>query len=71
METTCQVWLALKSQYLGIHESHILQLDAKFCVFKQDDLSINNYYHKMKGRVDDLRALGKTVTNHHLVLNRI
>jgi hypothetical protein len=47
----------------------VLQLDARFRVFKQGDLSISDYCCQMKGMVDDLRALGKIVTNHHLVLN--
>jgi hypothetical protein len=34
METARQAWLAIEAQFLGNHESCVLQLDAKFCVFK-------------------------------------
>jgi hypothetical protein len=69
METARQVWLMTEAQFLGNSESHILQLDAKFHAFKQGDLSVSDYCHRMKGMNDDLRALGETVTDHYLVLN--
>jgi hypothetical protein len=68
-ETTCQAWLTLKAQFLGNRESHVLQLDASFCIFKQGDLSVSDYYHRIKGMADDLRAMGETVIDHHLVPN--
>jgi hypothetical protein len=67
-ETTRQAWLALEAQFLGTCESCVLQLDARFHVFKQGDLSANDYCRRMKGMTNDLRALDETVTNRHLVL---
>jgi hypothetical protein len=69
MEIARQAWVTLEAQFLGNHESHILQLDVKFHVFKQDDLNVSDYCCKMKGMVDDMHALGETVTDCHLVLN--
>jgi hypothetical protein len=66
-ETARQAWRAIEAQFLGNRELHVLQLDTKFHVFKQGDLS--DYSHRMKGMADDLRAMGETVTDHHLVLN--
>jgi hypothetical protein len=63
------VWLVLEAQFLGNRESRILQLDARFRVFKQGDLSVSDYYHQMKDMVNDFHALGETVTDCHLVLN--
>jgi hypothetical protein len=40
-----------------------------FHAFKQGDLSVSDYCRQMKGMTDDLRALGETVSNRHLVLN--
>jgi hypothetical protein len=68
-ETTRQTWLVIEAQFLGNSESRVLQLDARFRAFKQDDLSVRDYYRRMKSMVDDLRALGVTVTDRHLVLN--
>jgi hypothetical protein len=68
-ETTCQAWLVIEAQLLGNSESRVLHLNARFCAFKQGDLSISDYYCQMKGMVDDLRALDETVTDRHLVLN--
>jgi hypothetical protein len=68
-ENACQVWLVIESQFLGNSESCVLQLDARFRTFKQGDLSISDYCWWMKGMVDDLRALGETITDCHLVLN--
>jgi hypothetical protein len=68
-ETARQAWLAIEAQFLGNSESRVLQLDARFRAFKQGDLSIHGYCRRMKGMADDLRALGETVTDRHLVLN--
>jgi hypothetical protein len=68
-ETARQAWLAIEAQSLCNSESRVLQLDARFRAFKQGDLSIRDYYRQMKGMADDLRALGETVTDRHLVLN--
>jgi hypothetical protein len=69
METARQAWLAIEAHFLGNSESRVLQLDARFGAFKQGDLSIHDYCHRMKGMADDLHALGETVTDRHLVLN--
>jgi hypothetical protein len=61
--------LVIEAQFLDDSESCILQLDARFSAFKQGDLSISDYCRRMKGMANDLRALGETVTDHHLVLN--
>jgi hypothetical protein len=50
-----KAWILLKS--------HVLQLDTRFRVFKQGDLSVSDYCRRMKGMTDDLRALGETVTS--------
>jgi hypothetical protein len=63
------VWLELEAQFLFNRESSVLLLNAMFHVFKQGDLSVSDYYRKMKGMVDNLRALGEIITDHHLVLN--
>jgi hypothetical protein len=68
-ETARQAWLVIESQFLGNSESHVLQLDARFCAFKQGDLSISDYCRHMKGMTVDLRALGETITDCHVVLN--
>ena len=68
-ETARQAWLTIKAQFLDNSESRVLQLDARFRAFKQGDLSVRDYCRWMKGMADDLRALGETVTDRHLVLN--
>jgi hypothetical protein len=69
IEIACQAWLTLEAQFLSNHESRVLQLDARFRIFKQGDLSVSDYCRWMKGTTDNLRALGETVTDRHLVLN--
>jgi hypothetical protein len=34
----------LEAQFLGDRESRVLQLNARFCVFKQGNLSVSDYY---------------------------
>jgi hypothetical protein len=59
-ETARQTWLTIKAQFLGNGEWHVLQLDIRFLAFKQGDLSISDYYRRMKGMADNLHALGET-----------
>jgi hypothetical protein len=70
-ETAHQTWLAIEVQFLDNRELCILQLDTRFCVFKQGDLSVSDYCHRMKGMTDDLHALGETFTDRHLILNLV
>jgi hypothetical protein len=49
--------------------SRVLQLDARFRAFKQGDLNVNDYGHRMKGMADDLRVLYEIVTDRHLIFN--
>jgi hypothetical protein len=68
-ETARQVWFALEAQFLNNYKSCVLQFNARFHIFKQGDLSVSDYCRRMKGMVDDLCALGETITDHHLILN--
>jgi hypothetical protein len=61
----------IEAQFLNSSESRVLQLDARFCAFKQGDLSVSDYCLRMKGMTDDLCALGETITDHHLILNSL
>jgi hypothetical protein len=69
METAHQVWLMIEAEFLGNNESRVLQLDPRFRASKHGDLSVSDYYHWMKGMANNLRALGETVIDHHLILN--
>jgi hypothetical protein len=42
-----------------------------FCnsTFKQGDLSVSDYCHRIKSMTNDLRVLDETITDRHLVLN--
>jgi hypothetical protein len=62
-------WLALENHFLGNHETRALHIDTTFQSFVQGDLSINDYYRKMKGFTDYLADLGIDSTDHVLMLN--
>jgi hypothetical protein len=68
-ETARRACIVIEAKFLGNSELHVLQLDAQFLAFKQGDLSVSDYYHRMNGMADDLRALGETVTDHHVAFN--
>jgi hypothetical protein len=59
----------IEAQFLGNSEPRVLQLDVRFRAFKQGNLSVSDYCRRMKGMTDDLRALGETITDRHLVFN--
>jgi len=67
--TVRQAWLALEGQFLGNAEFRALQLDASFRTFKQGDLSVGEFYRRMKGMADALHDLGCPVSDQVLVLN--
>jgi uncharacterized membrane protein YgcG len=67
--TARDAWLAIESQFLGNRETRAIQLETKFHNFVQGDLSITEYYRRLKKMADDLTALGEVVTNRTLVLN--
>jgi hypothetical protein len=68
-EIARQAWLVIEAQFLGNSESRVLQLDARFHAFKQDDLSVSDHCRRMKDMADNLYALGETVIDRHPVLN--
>jgi hypothetical protein len=43
----------IEARFLSNSESRVLQLNARFHAIKQGDLSISNYYRRMKGMADD------------------
>jgi ethanolamine ammonia-lyase large subunit len=65
----CDGWLALENHFLGNRETRALHIDTIFQSFVQGDLSVNDYYQKIKGFTDSLVDLGVDVTDHVLVLN--
>jgi hypothetical protein len=46
----------------------MLILDAEFRNFVQGDLSVSDYYHKLKSMADSLGDLGEPVPDRTLVL---
>jgi hypothetical protein len=62
-------WLALENHFLSNCETRALHIDATFRSFVQGDLSINDYYRKMKGFTDCLTDLDVDVTDRVLLLN--
>jgi hypothetical protein len=60
-----------ESQFLENREKRAIQLETRFRIFLQGDLSIVEYRHRLQKMVDDLGALGEVVTNRTLVLNII
>jgi hypothetical protein len=58
----------IEAQFLDNNESRVLELDARFHAFKQEDISVSNYCCRMKDMVVELRALGKTVIDRYIIL---
>jgi hypothetical protein len=66
---THDAWLALENHFLDNRETHALHIDTTFWSFVQGDLSVNDYYQKLKGFIDSLAVLGVDVTERVLMLN--
>jgi hypothetical protein len=67
--TARDAWLALENHFLGNWETHAHHIDATFRSFIQGDLSVNDYWRKMKGFADSLIDLGVDVTDRVFMLN--
>jgi hypothetical protein len=65
------LWLSIKSQFLGNRTTRALYADQEFHSFSQGDLPITEYCRRYKKLVEDLRDLGKPVSDITLVLNII
>ncbi|XP_062182157.1 uncharacterized protein LOC133886484 [Phragmites australis] len=63
------IWLGLEQKLIGNKETHALLLDAEFQMFVQGDLSISDYYRKLKNMADALGDLGEMIHDRTLVLN--
>jgi hypothetical protein len=66
--TAHQLWVALEEQFLSNREACTLHFDTQFWLFVQGDLSIDDYYRRMKQMADDLCDLGEHVEDCTLVL---
>jgi hypothetical protein len=64
-----QVWHMIEHKFIGNNKTCALHLDGSFHNFVQGDLSVNDYYRKMKSMADSLADLGCTVSDHNLILN--
>jgi transposase InsO family protein/uncharacterized membrane protein YgcG len=62
-------WLAIEGQFLGNVVARAFRLDAAFRTFVQGDLSVSEYFHKMKTMADSLGDLGCPIEDRILVLN--
>ena len=64
----CDAWLYLEGEFLGQHESRALLLEAEFCSFKQGDLSVMDYCHRLETMAASLKEFGDPVGDRQLVL---
>jgi hypothetical protein len=64
-----QTWLTLENQFIGNSETRALHLDTMFRNFVQGDLSMTEYYRKMKAMADSLGDLDCPVLDRNVVLN--
>jgi hypothetical protein len=55
--TAHHLWLAIENQFLGNREQRTIHLDAAFHTFVQGDLSVNEYYRKLKARLTSTHPL--------------
>ena len=65
----CNTSVYIEWQFLGNHETRALHLVAKFHNLVQGNLSISDYYQKMKGMADAFADLGEVVHDRTLILN--
>ena len=61
-------WLYLEGEFLGQRESRALLLEAEFRSFKQGDLSVTDYCHRLETMAASLKEFGDPVGDRQLVL---
>jgi hypothetical protein len=62
------LWLGLEDQFIRNQETHTMIHDTEFRTFVQGDLSISEYYLRLKGMADALGDLGEVVLDRTLML---
>ena len=61
-------WLYLEDEFLGQRESCALLLEAEFRTFKQGELSIMDYYHRLETMAASIAEFGDPIGDRQLVL---
>jgi hypothetical protein len=64
-----QILLMIQHQLIGNSETCMIHLNATFCKFIQGDLSMSDYFCKMKSMADSFSHLDCMVFDRNLVLN--
>lgn len=69
--TACAVWSTLDDLFHNNKESHAIYINVEFSTFAQDDLSISDYYRKVKTLTDALGNADKTMSDKTLALTTL
>jgi len=64
-----ELWQNIEEQFVGNQETRVLILDSQFCNFVQGNLTVTEYYRKLKSMADGLADLGHPVEDRTLVLS--
>jgi hypothetical protein len=67
--TACHVWRTIEHQFIGNSETRALHFDTMFYNFVQGDLSVSDYFRKIKSIDDSVANLGCAVFDYNFVLN--
>jgi hypothetical protein len=65
------IWLTVESQFLSNREQCALLFGTEFCTFVEADLSITEYYQRLKTMADALGGFSEDVFDRTLILNVI
>ncbi|KAK3012746.1 hypothetical protein RJ639_008094 [Escallonia herrerae] len=68
LSTSQEVWTALAHSFGSVSQNRQLQLYIKLQELKKNDLSISEYLHKAKSLSDELRAAGRPLVAHEILL---
>ncbi|RLN17949.1 YEATS domain-containing protein 2-like [Panicum miliaceum] len=69
--TARDVWCTIRGIFRDNANSRAVYLEVEFCTLFQGDLTVNEYYTRLKDLVDNLRDIGKPISNTDQVLNLI
>lgn len=66
--TARDIWTVLESLFQSQSKARIMQLQLHLQTTKKCDLSVDDYFLKMRGFADQLAAAGKNISDEDLIL---
>lgn len=67
LTTSREVWMALEQMFSSVSRARVIQIRMQLTSLKKNDMSMTNYFHKVKNLADTLSAIGQHLPDEEIV----